>query len=78
MLTLVELDLSVHWLSIIVVFEIQALAVTRIMRILNFFALNFGSPCRLQSSIIFSDQEQSVEFFVPGLLGDLVPQNRIL
>ena len=35
----VELDLPIDWLPIIVVFEVQAHAVTRIMRILNFFAL---------------------------------------
>ena len=50
-----EIDLSFEWLSITVVFEIQALVVTRIMRILNFFVPNFGSPCRTRSSIFFSE-----------------------
>ena len=52
------------------------------MRILNFFAPNFGSPCRTQSSIIFYQlnfhQKQLVELFVQGVLGDLVHQNKIL
>ena len=67
---------------IIVVFEIQAHAVTRMMRILNFFASHFGSPCCTQSRIIFSElnfhQEQLVELFVQSVLGDLVHQNGIL
>ena len=70
-----ELDLPTEWLSIIVVFEIQALVVTQIMRILNFFALHSGSPWCSQSSIIFSElnfyQEKPVELFVQGVLGDL-------
>ena len=70
------------WLSMIVVFEIQAHAVTRIVNILNFFAPNFGSPCCTQSSIIFSElmfrQENPVELSVQSVLGDLVHQKRIL
>ena len=77
-----ELDLPIDWLSIIVVFEIQPLVATQSMHILNFLALSSGSPGRTQSNIIFSElnfhQEQLVELFVPGLLGDLVHQNRIL
>ena len=79
----VELDLpSVDWLSTVVVFEIQALVVTQTMRILNFFALNFGSPFRTQSSIIFSGlnfhKEWLVKLFVQDFLGDIINQNRIL
>ena len=78
--SLVELGLPIDWLSIIVFFEIQALFVTRIMRVLNFFASNSGSPCCAQSDM-FSDlnfhQEQLVELFVEDFLGDLIHQNRI-
>ena len=77
-----ELDLSIDWLPVILVIELQALVSAQSMHILNFFALSSGSPCHTQSSIIFSGlnfhQEQLVELFVPGLLGDLVHQNRIL
>ena len=77
-----ELDRPIDWLPVTVVFEIEAHAVTRMMRILSFFAPNFGSPCCTQSSIIFSElnfhQEQLVELFVPGLLGDLVHQKKFL
>ena len=52
------------------------------MHILNFFAPNFGSPCRTQSSIISYQlnfhQKQLVELFVQGVLGNLVHQNKIL
>ena len=72
----------IDWLSTNVVFEIQAHAVTRIMRILNFFAPKFGSPCCTQSRKNFSElnfhQENPVELFVQSVLGDLVHQNRIL
>ena len=61
----VELDLPIDWLSMIVVFAILAHVVARIVRILNFFVPNFGSPCCTRSSIIF-------------VLGDLDHQNRIL
>ena len=67
----VELDLPIDWLPIIVVFEIQAHAVTRKLRILNFFVPNSGSPCCTQSSIIFTElnfhQEHPVELFVQGV-----------
>ena len=49
------LDLPIDWISIIVVFEIQAHAVTRIMRLLNFFAQILGLHVGTQSSIIFSE-----------------------
>ena len=46
------------------------------------FLRNFESPGRTWSDIIFSElnfqQEQLVELFVQGVLGDLVRQNRIL
>ena len=74
--------LVIDWLPVIDVFEIQALVATRSMHILNFFASDFGSPSRTQSREIFSDlnfhQENFVELFVPGLLGGLVHQKRIL
>ena len=77
-----ELDLPIDWLPVVVVLEIQALVATQSMQILNFFALSSGSPGRTQSCIIFSEltfhQEQLVELFVPGLLGALVHQSRIL
>ena len=61
----VELDLHMDWLPIIVIFEVQAHAVIRIMRILNFFVPNSGSPRCTQSGLIFSDpdfhQEELVE-----------------
>ena len=56
-------------------------AVTWIIRILNFFASNSGSPSYTQSGIIFSDlnfhQEQLVVLFVEDVLGDLIHQKRI-
>ena len=77
-----ELDVAYEYLPRSAVFEIQALVVTQMMRILNFFALNLGSPCCTQSSIIFSELnfhlEKLVELFVQGVLGDLVHQNGIL
>ena len=77
-----ELELPIDWLPAIVVLEIRALVATQLMHILNFFAPNFGSPCLTQSMIIFSElnfnTEPLVELFVPGVLGDLVRQNRIL
>ena len=61
----VELDLHMDWLPIIVIFEVQVHAVIRIMRILNFFVPNSGSPRCTQSGLIFSDpdfhQEELVE-----------------
>ena len=47
----VELDLPIDWPSVIVVFEIQARVMTQIVRILNFFVLNSGSPYSAQLSI---------------------------
>ena len=77
-----DVDLPDGWLPIFVVFEIQAHAMARIMRILNFFAPNFGCPCCTQWRKIFSElnfhQENPVELFVQGVLGDLVHQNGIL
>ena len=74
----VELDLPIGWLSRSVVFGTQAHAVTRIMRVLNFFVPNSGSPCCTESGIIFSDpnfhQEQLVELFVEDFLGDVIHQ----
>ena len=51
----VELDLSIDWPLIIVVSEIQAHVVTQVMRILNFFVPNSGSPCCFQSSLFSSE-----------------------
>ena len=51
----VELDLPIDCLPIIAVFEIQTHVVNQIIRLLKFFALNSGSPCCTQSSIIFSE-----------------------
>ena len=82
MYSLAELDLSFEYLPRTVVFEIQAHAATRIMRILNFFVPNSGSPFCTQSDINCSDlnfhHEQLVELFVEDVLGDLIHQNRIL
>ena len=50
-----ELDLHIEWLPTSVILEVQAHAVTRTMRILNFFVPNSGSPCCTQLGIIFSD-----------------------
>ena len=77
-----ELDLSIGLPPITAVFEIQAHAVTRIIRLLNFFAPILGSPCYAQSSIIFSElnfhQESLVGLLVQGILGHLAHQNRII
>ena len=79
-LSLVELDLPIDWLSIIVVFEIQAIVVARIMSVLNFFASSSGSPWCTHSEI-FSElnfpKKKLVELFVPSVLGDLEQQSRI-
>ena len=73
---------STDQLLVSLVSEIQALVATQLIHILNFFAPNYGSPYRTQSGIIFSElnfhQEQLVEPFVPGLLGDVVHENKIL
>ena len=50
-----ELDLPIDWPPMIGVFEIQALAVTQLIHIMNFFAPNFGSPCCTQSRFIFCE-----------------------
>ena len=50
-----ELALPIDWLPIIVIFEVQAHAVTLIIRILNFFVPNFGSPCCTHSDTILSE-----------------------
>ena len=50
-----EFDLSIDWLSIIVVFEIQVVVVTRIMRVPNCFALNSGAPSCTHSDITISE-----------------------
>ena len=77
-----ELDLPIDWLPVIVVFEIQALVATQLMHILIFFALSSEPPGRIESNIIFSElnyhQEELVQLFVPGLLGDFVHQKKIL
>ena len=59
-----ELDLPIDWLTVVVVFEIQALVAIQSTHVLNFFALSTESPGRTQSSITFSElnfhQEQLV------------------
>ena len=52
----VELGLPNDLPLIIVVSEIQALALTHVMHILNFFVLNSGAPCCTQSSLVLSEQ----------------------
>ena len=62
----VELDLAMDWLPTAVIFEIQAHAVTRIMRILNFFAPNFGSHCRSSLEFDIHRANHGVQFVSVG------------
>ena len=58
-LSLVELDMPIDWLSIIVVFEIQAIVVARIMSVLNFFASSSGSPwCTHSENFLWTEFSQ--------------------
>ena len=63
----------------LVVLEIPALFATQSTHILNFLQ-SLESPSRTvkKFSELNFHQEQLVELFVPGLLGDLVRQKRIL
>ena len=56
MFSLAELDLASEYLPRTAVFEIPlVIAVTRIIRIMDFFVPNSGSPSSTQSGFVFSD-----------------------